>query len=215
MVVDENKIFNLTPEKRNEMIEAIIDKASIDKNNTGKNRKTKWKDREFVRNIVLEYLRVLTVSRNVNIDDIAESISEGEALDILYTNFNFRNKINPQKAQSTFEVLDKFMTKGEANQVFKAFPKITTGALDELRKKLELLTQYGYLQNVISDPQKLRGSLSWISERLAYYNAIIQSGKEQRKITEIPASELLSAREKHEIDVNSEKKSEEKEEVSK
>ena len=90
-------------------------------------------------------------------------ITENEAFHILYTNFNFRNKPNPQKAIDVFKVLDKYMTREQANQIFKNFPKVTTMSLEELERKLDISSQYGYLNNVISNPKKLIGSSSWLS----------------------------------------------------
>lgn len=169
-----NEIFNLTPEEKSKIIEKIIDKVSINTNSSKKTRKTKWKDREFVSKVILDYVRILIVDRNLDITMPDAIITENEAFHILYTNFNFRNKPNPQKAIDVFKVLDKYMTREQANQIFKNFPKVTTMSLEELERKLDISSQYGYLNNVISDPKKLIGSSSWLSAKLAYRTNTVQ-----------------------------------------
>lgn len=197
MKIDENDIFNLTPEEREEMIQRIITRVSVDHNNIkGKPRKTKWKDEKFVRGVILEYIKFLTTGRNADVNSEEGIIKENEAFSIIYSNFNFRNKPNPQKARDTFEVLEEFLSPMEANQIFKGFPKIVTTSLDELRKKLVLLQEYEYLQNICLDPKKLTGSYNWLLERLIQYTNMFEEGKETRLIGEIPASELLSDKDK-------------------
>ena len=77
MAINKKEIFNMTSEARNQAIEEIIDKVSIDKKNTGKSRKTKWKDRDFVREVILDYIKLLTIERNLNREDAV--ITETEA----------------------------------------------------------------------------------------------------------------------------------------
>ena len=90
MAIDKKEIFNMTSEARNQAIEEIIDRVSIDKKNIRKPRKTKWKDRDFVRAVVLDYIKLLTIERNLNREEAV--ITETEALHMLFTTFNFKNK---------------------------------------------------------------------------------------------------------------------------
>ena len=190
MAINKKEIFNMTSEARNQVIEEIIDKVSIDKKNTGKSRKTKWKDRDFVREVILDYIKLLTIERNLNREDTV--IAETEALHMLFTTFNFRNKPDTKKARDTFEILDKYMTMEQSNQVFMGFSKVVTTALQELDNKLEILERYRILERVISDPRKLMISYSTMSVSLSYYEKLIKRGIEKRKIEDIPIEELLT-----------------------
>ncbi len=194
MIIDKSIIFNLTPEKRNEIIEKIIDKVSINQNNFNTYRQTKWKDREFVRSIILDYLKLLTVDRNVDIEEMQGIITEEEALDIIYKNYNFRNKPNPEKTSKIFEKLDEYMSLTDANILFKGFPKISTMSIEELEDKLKILIKYGYLKKMIENPKKMMVSTDSIELQFKYYNNMIKNGIEKRKLQEIPAFEIFSDR---------------------
>lgn len=183
----------MTSEARNQAIEEIIDRVSIDKKNIRKPRKTKWKDRDFVRAVVLDYIKLLTIERNLNREEAV--ITETEALHMLFTTFNFKNKPDLKKARDTFEILDKYMTIEQSNLVFMGFPKVVTTALEELENKLKILKQYGVLQKVISEPRRLMISSSNMSMSLAYYAVLRQKGIEKRRLEEIPLIELLTSKE--------------------
>ncbi len=212
--MNEEVIFNLTPEQREEMIKAIITKVSTDpkmKDDT-KTRNTKWKNKEFVRQVILDYVKLLTVKRNAMIVETEGLITEKEAFAIIYRNFNFRNKPNPKKAEETLKILDEYMPAEGTNKVFKGFPKIVTTASTEVKNRLEILRKYGYIPRIIENPKKLMASSSWIDSRLAYYENLIRIGSETRKLFEIPASEILSDKVKMEKTEKAEEKEDYEEE---
>ena len=191
------QIYNLTEEQRKERIEALMDKlmnSGID----NVKRNTKWKNREFVFKTIQDYLHFLLVERNQKASEADERgmITEKEAFEHLERTYSYRNKPNIEKARKTMETLDTCFSAEDSNYILKRHGKICDDALENLADKLAVIQEYGYGQAIVESPQKLRGSAGWIRARLHYYTEMIAIGKEKRILTSIPASELLSDKDK-------------------
>ena len=191
------EVYNLTEEERKIRTQKLMDKlmnSGLD--NTKRN--TKWKNKEFVRTVIQEYLHFLLVERNKKLSNLEGRgvITEKEAFEHLEKTYNFRNKPNVDKTRDIMGKLDEDFSVADANYILKSHGKICNDSMENLEAKLKAISDYNYQEAIANTPQKLRASATWIKARLAYYTEMIRIGKETRNLSQIPASELLSDKDK-------------------
>lgn len=190
-------IFNISMEEFDARIEKIVAKVSTD-GNVGV-RKTKWKDKDFVKGILTEYIEYMTIERNSFIEDEESMFKVSDALDHLEKNFNFKNKPSVKKLKDNFKILDNNTSRDNANQIVKGFGKILCDSETTLTKKMKILNHFDFVPSVIKDPKRLISSPERIYSHLSYFNDMVSEGKEERALNDIPISTIFGDKDPYNI----------------
>lgn len=183
-------VYNLSEEKREKIIDAIIDKYTAPLSEVS--RKTKWKDRDFVRDVIKRHIKYLTVDRNRNIEDESYIITEIDAIKYLNL-FNNRKRPNLDRLMEVCEILDKEESIGKenTNTIIKEFGNISETDRDKLLLKIRIIKRFGYMPKMIENPRKFSLSPEYLYARLSYYSRI------NGDISTLPASRVLSDKDEY------------------
>ena len=187
-------IYNLTEEEREENIKRIVDKLS---NNRKKEpgtitRTTKWKDEAFVRKIILEYVKYLTVNRNEDETIFDAIITEGQAFKHLEETFRFRNKPNLEKTKSIMDVMDNFLGKDNSNIVLKKCGRVVFESKDKMIERMEMLKEFDYLEKIVEVPRKLVISPDYFYARLNYFSQMLKQQNEGKVLKSLSPNKVFS-----------------------
>jgi len=161
-------------------------------------RKTKYKEEGYIEGRIEAYVIYLIEKRNESIIDENALIRLSVVLKQL-GKYNFKKKIpTMQRVIRIFEVLDNTQNIGttNANLIFISFPNILDENAENLSRKLEIVNQFNYMNQILQNPRKLMASIEWLYARLRYYSDMISQGKEKRPLQDIPASEILGDKDK-------------------
>ena len=188
------KIYTLTEAERELYIERITEKLSVNpkKEENEKTRNTKWKDKEFVRKVILEYVKYLTVNRNADSTSKKAIITDRQAFNHIEKTFNFRSKPNLEKTKRILSILDKNIDSDSANIILMKFGKIVNESEEKLEDKLDILKEFDYLEPVIGMPRKFAISPEYLYARLNYFTQMIRKEKPDAKLKSLAVSEVLS-----------------------
>lgn len=187
-------IYNLTEVEREKYIRTIVEKLSVNskKKENEKSRNTKWKDKEFVKKVILEYVKYLTVNRNKDNTSAKAIITEKQAFEHLEKTFNFRSKPNLEKTKRILELLDKNIDSDSANIILMKFGKIVDESEEKLQNKLDILKEFDYLEAAIDIPRKLAISPDYLYARLNYFTQMLKKQNPSAELKELKVSEVLS-----------------------
>lgn len=189
-----DKIYNLTEDQRENYIEKIIKKISINpkKEASAKSRNTKWKDKEFVRKVILEYVKFLTVHRNKDNTSNEAIITEKRAFEHIEKTFDFRSKPNLEKTKRILTVLDNKLEPDSANIILMQFGKIVDESESKLEEKLEILKEFDYIEKIINSPKKLAISPEYLYARLNYFSQIVKLQIKDASLKDLDINDVLS-----------------------
>lgn len=184
------EIYNLNAQQREEELQKILTKymASQSENT----RKTKWKNEEFVRNVIKKHIKYLTIERNKGIEDEKAIINEGDAYRYLNL-YNTKSRPNIEKLTTVLNFLDEanHIGKENANKILKGFGKIVQSDLEKLALKIRIVNAFDYMERMIENPSKFTISPEYLYARLAYYQ------DKNGNISNIPASKVLSDKDEY------------------
>lgn len=183
-------VYNLSEEERENLIEGIIDKYTATSSEVSRN--TKWKDRNFVRDIIKRHIKYLTINRNKGIKDETCIITEIDALKYLNL-FNNRKRPNLNRLMQIAQILDEEESIGRenANTIIKEFGNISETDREKLLLKIKIIKKFNYMPNMIENPRKFSLSPEYLYARLCYYRRI------HGDISELPASRVLSDKDEY------------------
>lgn len=183
-------VYNLSEEERDRMIDAIIDKYTAPLSETP--RKTKWKDRDFVRDVIKRHIKYLTVDRNKGIKDKSSIITEIDAIKYLNL-FNNRKRPNLDRLMEVCQLLDEEQSIGNenTNTIIKEFGNISETDKEKLLLKIAIINKFNYMPMMIENPRKFSLSPEYLYARLSYYSKI------NGNISKLPASRVLSDKDEY------------------
>lgn len=187
-------IYNLTEEEREDNIKIIVDKLRNNpKKNIGeKTRITRWKDEEFARKSILEYVKYLTVNRNNDNTSFDAVITEGQAFKHIEETFRFRNKPNLEKTKIIMNVIDNFLGKDNSNIVLKKFGRIVYEREDKMLERMEALQEFDYLNKIVEVPRKLVISPEYFYARLNYFSQMLKKQDENKALKDLSPNKIFS-----------------------
>lgn len=183
-------VYNLSDEERIRFKEYLIDKYTSSKSQNP--RKTKWKDEEFVENVIKQHIKYLTVTRNDGITQKESLITEKDAFRYMDL-YDTRKRPNFQTLQEILNLLDNVETIGResANKILKNFGKIVENGKEKLLLQIKIINKFNYMDRMIENPSKFILSPEYLYARLAYYQDM------NGDIRNIPASEVLGDKDKY------------------
>ena len=187
-------IYNLTEEQREENIKKIANKLSNNpKKKIGeKTRITKWKDEEFVRKAILEYVKYLTVNRNDDNTSFDAVITEEQAFKHIEETFRFRNKPNLEKTKNIMKIMDEFLGKDSSNIILKKFGRVVYESEDKMIERLEALKEFDYLDKIKEVPRKLVISPEYFYARLNYFSKMLEKQDDNKKLKDLSPNKIFS-----------------------
>ena len=187
-------IYNLTEEEREENIKKIANKLSNNpKKKIGeKTRITRWKDEEFVRKAILEYVKYLTVNRNDDNTSFDAVITEEQAFKHIEETFRFRNKPNLKKTKNIMKIIDEFLGKDSSNIILKKFGRVVYESENKMIERLEALKEFDYLSRIIEVPRKLVISPEYFYARLNYFSKMLEKQDDNKKLKDLSPNKIFS-----------------------